>query len=302
VNIPNITPAVKEIDRAREFQIYKEACSLGASYNMALRAVDLRVIGEILSYLNHRSFSAFPGINTLLSTLPIGRTTLFRSLNKLESEGHIRRQRRWNKSKRKSDSTVYVPLIPDKVMPTLRIRFANQPDALLVLARAGKGSTGAKKQDEQRTKMTLGSTVEMTLGSTVEMTPEPLTEPPTEPLSFTGCDLGSHHRLEDKKEKRVGEEGSALKEERDALPRSDSPSFVPIGSALSGIPRPDPSRSEAYQRARRLFGDRGATIIAMAAQRGVPDDEIRDTIESVVKDGGDVNDLAHMLLHGGEYW
>jgi hypothetical protein len=22
----------------------------------------------------------------------------------------------------------------------------------------------------------------------------------------------------------------------------------------------------------------------------------------VVDDGGDVNDLAHMLLHGGEYW
>jgi hypothetical protein len=31
----------------------------------------------------------------------------------------------------------------------------------------------------------------------------------------------------------------------------------------------------------------------------VPPDEIRHSIDCVVDDGGDVNDLAHMLLHGG---
>jgi hypothetical protein len=296
VNIPNITPDVKKIDRAREFQIYKEACLLGAAYNKALRAVDLRVMAEILSYLNHESYRAFPGINTLLNILPISRRTLFRSLEKLEAEGHIRRQRRWNKAKRKSDSTVYIPLIPDAVMPKLRLRFANQPDALVVLARAAKQrERGADVADTQkRAKMTLGSSVKMTLGSGVEMTPEPLTEPLTEPLSFTGCDLRPQHFSEDQKEKRVGEEGRGVKEGNADLPLSGSPSFSPVGSAF-----PEVLRSELYQHARQ-FGERGATIIAMAERRGVPPDEIRASIDEVREYGGGVEGLAGLLLHGGE--
>jgi hypothetical protein len=184
MNIGNITPKVKKIDRGKEFQIYKEACLLGAGYNKALRAVDLRVMLEVSSYLNHESFSAFPGVKTLLNTLPVSRRTLFYSLDKLESEGHLGRRRRWNKAKRRSDSTVYLPLIPDAVMPTLRIRFANQPDALLVLARAAR-------HNQQGAKIAPGSAVEIALGSAVEIAPEPLTEPLKEPLSYTGGDLAS---------------------------------------------------------------------------------------------------------------
>src|SRR5215469_9829329 len=115
MNIPNIPHSVKPIDPAKRFQIYKECCLLGAARNMALRAIDLRVFAELLSYLNHESLSAFPSFNTLLSNLSVHRATLFRSLSKLESEGHLHRRRRWNKAKHKSDSTVYRPLIPEPV-------------------------------------------------------------------------------------------------------------------------------------------------------------------------------------------
>src|SRR5262249_33839919 len=148
--------------------IYKEACLLACAYNKALRAIDLRVMVELSSYLNHESYRAFPSINTLLNTLPISRRALFRSLKKLEAEGHLMRQRRWNKAKRKSDSSVYVPLIPDAVMPALRLRFANQPAALVVLATLG-GSTEKTTPSVSAISTPLGSGEEMTPGSGEEM-------------------------------------------------------------------------------------------------------------------------------------
>jgi len=86
-------------------------------------------------------------------------------------------------------------------------------------------------------------------------------------------------------------------QERDPL-RSDD-SFSPLGSAIPGA---DPSRSGLYLHGRRLLGERACTVIAMAEQRGVPTDEIRGSIDCVINEGGDVNDLAGLLLHGGEYW
>ena len=104
------------------------------------------------------------------------------------------------------------------------------------------------------------------------------------------------HGFADKKEKRVGEEERQVKEERGNLDTSPD-SFSSLGSAIPDLPRRDVSN-----RARKLFGDRIGPIIAKAEQRGVPPDEIHNSINSVIDDGGDVNDLAHMLLHGGEYW
>jgi hypothetical protein len=266
MNIGNITPKVKKIDRGKEFQIYKECCLLGAGYNKALRAVDLRVMLEVCSYLNHESFSAFPGINTLLNTLPISRRTLFYSLDKLESESHLARHRRWNQAKRRSDSTVYIPLIPAKVMPALRIRFANQPDALIVLARAAKSESA---------KIAPGSAVEIALGSAVEIAPEPLTEPLKEPLSYTGVDRGSppisDNQFSDSREGKDKRSGEGSKE---------------------GL-------AEIYRIARKYWGERGAGIVAKALP-GRSEAEILAALDEGLEAGadGDADYLAWALLSG----
>jgi len=268
LTIPNITRPVKRIDRDKEFQIYKECCLLGASYNRALRAVDLRVMVEVCSYLNHESFSAFPGISTLLNTLPISRRTLFYSLDKLESERHLERRRRWNKAKRKSDSTVYIPLIPDKVMPTLRIRFANQPDALVILARAARYNQG-------RAKIAPGSAEEIALGSAERIAPEPLTQPLKEPLSYTGDDLASSYISDS--------------------PFSDSKEGKQRGlgeGSMEGL-------AELYRLARQHWGERGASAVAKALPEYGEAEVLKIMGEEIAAGAtGDAESLAYALLGG----
>jgi hypothetical protein len=99
---------------------------------------------------------------------------------------------------------------------------------------------------------------------------------------------------EDKKV--VGEEERQIKEARES-PGISPDFFSSLGSAIPDLPRRD-----AYNRARKRFGDRIGPIIAKAEQRGVPLDEIHHCIDTVIGDGGSVDDLAHALLHGGEYW
>jgi len=95
-------------------------------------------------------------------------------------------------------------MIPEKVMATLRIRFANHPAALIVLAELVGGSTEEMVLSESPTMWNGGSTEEMVLGSTEEMVPEPLTEPLTEHPrpAFGGLYEDSE---EEKKEKESGE-------------------------------------------------------------------------------------------------
>lgn len=140
--------------KAREFQIYKEACLLGASYNKELRTIDLRVMQSLLSYMNHINYTCFPGINTLTKPLPAHKRSGQRSLQVLTDKSHLRRSRRWNKQKKCWSSSVYLPLIPDCVMPALEI-FLAQPLRGVTTSRLWE--RGLKRSNSSGVDLSLGA-------------------------------------------------------------------------------------------------------------------------------------------------
>jgi len=203
--------------KAREFQIYKEACGLAVDYNPNLRAIDLRTMGNLLSYMNHLSYTCFPSVSTVKAPLHAHKRTIERSLDRLDSEGHFRRERRWNRKKRKWDNSIYQPLIPDTVMPAIETRFCNQPDTLAII---NKIRDRLKRQHN----LPLGTGKYSPVPTGEEMPSDSLNEPPSEPLSVYTTPSAS--RSEDNSDSTIGKEkrlSEGLQAPKAELARSPDP-------------------------------------------------------------------------------
>jgi DNA-binding MarR family transcriptional regulator len=220
---------------------------------------------------------AFPALDLLALRAGVNEKTMRRNINKLEEAGLVRIQRRHN------DSNFYFLTTP----PDAEAHLIETEAAIIKRAKARKRHSQVSPRARQMGAETPKNPPKCptTSDSTSEFTSIP-----------KGCDEGSQPRKY-KEEKRVAEEERQTKEETENPNRPPDSFFTSLGSAFQGVP----PRSDAFSRARQ-FGERGATVISVAESRGVPPDEINCAIDSVINDGGDVNDLAHMLLHGGEYY
>jgi hypothetical protein len=257
--------------KAREYQIYKEACDLGIHYNKKLRIADLRVGRNLLSYMNCDTYDCFPGAGTLAEPLPMHERTTKRSLKALADYGHFRRSRSWDKENRRWKSSRYLPLIPDCVMPALEIRFQKQPDVLEIIKAVRSRLIGSNSSGVD---LSLGgSGVDLSLsakngkgvndrgfvtrvvardcheGSGVEMAQEPLTEPPSEPPSYTGRDeVITPSGSEEREEKRLSEE--VRQESEEPLCSPDS-----LSSLAPSLPPDDRSGRLSYDELRLKYGE-----------------------------------------------
>jgi hypothetical protein len=256
----------------------------------------LQVAGLLREYASRKKFFepngglvTFTGLDFLAILAGANEKTIRRAVADLEKIGVVRSQQRLNTS-----NLMWLTTPPDAETHLAKC------DRLIEQRRKAR-----QRRRSQMSKQTgqMGANNEAMNGhkpSSQANTncPEPVTKcpPNLDSLNPTLKRRDFVSPMEDKKEEGVGEEVREAKEERENPNRSPD-SFFSLGSAIPDYPRPD-----AYSRARKLFGDKIGPIIAKAEQRGMPPDEIHHNIDAVINDGGNVDDLAHLLLHGGEYW
>jgi len=109
--------------RNTDFEAIREIWGLAAAANPKMRAIDLRVIMVLQSYLSRRDFTAFPGIATIARQIEKAPRTVQRSLQHIAELGHLEIERRWDQARRCWQSNRYHPQIP-QINETLQQRYA----------------------------------------------------------------------------------------------------------------------------------------------------------------------------------
>src|SRR5436190_22467790 len=94
------------------FEASREFWGLAASGDKRLRAIHLRIIMVLQSYLHRGTFTAFPGLPLIARQVSAHMRTVQRAIADLEGWGYMTVERRWNKVKRCWNSNVYRPHVP----------------------------------------------------------------------------------------------------------------------------------------------------------------------------------------------
>jgi hypothetical protein len=111
--------------RNTDFEAIREMWGLAAAANPKMRAIDLRVVMVLQSYLSRKDFTAFPGIPTIGKQIGKAARTVQRSIHHIEELGHLKIERRWDAGRHCWQSNRYHPQIPmDALNETLQERYA----------------------------------------------------------------------------------------------------------------------------------------------------------------------------------
>jgi hypothetical protein len=95
-----------------DFQVIREAWGLAAASHPAMRAIDLRVIMVLQSYLNKDNLTAFPSVSTIAKNIGKSTRTVQMSIAHIANHGLLAIERRWDKRRGCWQSSRYMPLIP----------------------------------------------------------------------------------------------------------------------------------------------------------------------------------------------
>jgi hypothetical protein len=193
-----------------DFEKRREAWGLQCAWDKELRAIDLRMVMALQSFLNRESFAAFPSVMKLMRLIECSETAARNSLKQLASRRHIRVARRFRG--REQQTNLYHALLHpgtlERVDAIRSERYTTPHSGFDTTPHSGFNTTPHSGNDTLTSYLTS-------------------TEPPKEPLSLTG--VGEANATSSAEENRK----EAWQEELDARPY-DSLDVEVIQQILNG--------------------------------------------------------------------